>query len=202
MEYDGWAERYDDDTQRFGWRAPEVVLEAVRAVGATTQNVLDLGVGTGRCSLPLAGDGARVVGVDASDAMLTLAKKTGAYAALHALELGATPLRPVLGPASFDLAVSCGVLHFVEPLAELCAEVFDLLHPGGCFVFTTIPPQTRSFSDATHVRSQAEVREFLLHAGFSVDPPERFTAYYAQGDRSEPVFYELWRARRPPEEQR
>lgn len=200
MEYDGWAERYDDDTQRFGWCAPEVVLEAVRAVGATTQNVLDLGVGTGRCSLPLAGDGARVVGVDASDAMLALARKTEAYAELHQLAVGTNPLRSVLGTARYDLAVSCGVLHFVEPLSELCAEVFDLLHPGGWFAFTTIPAQTRSFSDATHVRSQDEVRDFLLHAGFDVDPPERFIAYYAQGDRDEPVFYELWRALRAPEE--
>lgn len=201
MEYDGWAERYDDDTARFGWCAPQVVLDAVSAVKAKTATVLDLGVGTGHCSLPLARVGAQVTGVDASDAMLTQAKKSGAYAELHHLAVGAKPLRTILGAARFDLAVSCGVLHFVPTLAELCAEVFDLLQPGGWFVFTTIPPQTRSFSDATHVRSQTEVQELLLRAGFSVDPPERFVAYYAQGDRSEPVFYELWRARRAPEEQ-
>ncbi len=202
MEYDGWAERYDEDTHRFGWRAPRVVLDAVRDVGAATDDVLDLGVGTGHCSLPLAGDGARVVGIDASEAMLTQAAKTGAYAGLHRLQLGASPLRAVLGSARFDLAVSCGVLHFVAPLDELCAEVFDLLRPGGWFVFTSIPPQTRSFSDATHVRPAAEIDALLVGAGFSVDPPECFTAYYAQGDRQEPVLYELWRGRRAPENPR
>ncbi len=196
MEYDGWAERYDEDTQRFGWRAPEVVLEAAAAVGAKTDDVLDLGVGTGRCSLSLARAGARVIGVDASDEMLAQATTSAAYAALHRLELGAAPLRSLLGEARFDLAVSCGVLHFIASLAELCAEVFELLRPGGWFVFTSIPPQTRSFSASTHVRAPDEVQALLLRAGFSVEVPERFIAYYAQGDRSEPVFYEIWRARR------
>lgn len=41
VEYDGWAERYDDDTQRFGWRAPEVVLEAVHAVGTASPLTLN-----------------------------------------------------------------------------------------------------------------------------------------------------------------
>ena len=197
MEYDGWAERYDDDTQRFGWCAPEVVLEAVAAVGASTGDVLDLGVGTGRCSVPLAHKGARIVGVDNSEAMLQQASKAGTFAALHCLELGATPLCPPLTRGSFDLVVSCGVLHFVGPLAELFDEVASVLRSGGWFVFTSIPPQTRSFSDATHVRGSADVQAMLARAGFSAGEPNRFTAYYAQGDRNEPVLYEQWQAQRP-----
>lgn len=196
MEYDGWAERYDEDTNRFGWQAPRFVLDAVRDVGSATEDVLDLGVGTGHSSLPLAKGGARVVGVDASEAMLAQAAKSGAYAGLHRMELGASPLRTVIGPARFDLAVSCGVLHFVAQLHTLSAEVFDLLRPGGWFVFTSIPPQVRSFSDATHVRPSAEIDALLVGAGFSVEPPESFTAYYAQGERTEPVLYELWRGQR------
>ena len=52
-------------------------------------------------------------------------------------------------------------------------------------MFTSIPPQTRSFSDATHVRASADIQVMLERAGLSVDAPKRFTAYYAQGDRDE-----------------
>ncbi len=197
MEYDGWAERYDEDTGRFGWQAPSVVLNAVATAGAAPRDVLDLGVGTGQCSAPLAREGAKVIGVDASAAMLEQARASGYCAELHLLQLGAQTLQSVLGEARFDLTVSCGVMHFVEPLDTVCSEVFATLRPGGLFAFTLIPPQARSFANATHLRSSADVDPILRRAGFSVQPSERFIAYYAQGDRSSPVLYELWLARRP-----
>ncbi|MEM6290555.1 MAG: class I SAM-dependent methyltransferase [Myxococcota bacterium] len=193
VEYQGWANRYDEDTRRFGWCAPQRVLDILDRAEISATRVLDLGVGTGQCSRPLLEAGASVVGIDAASAMLELATGFG-YEALHEAKLGEVPLREVVGPGSFDAIVSAGVLHFVADLDALLAETAGLLSPGGMLCFTTIPPQTRGFSDATHVRSREVVQAGLSAAGLTLREVERFVAYYAEGDREQPVEYEVFAA--------
>ncbi len=193
VEYQGWADRYDADTRRFGWCAPQRVLDVLRRTEISAARILDLGVGTGQCSRPLLDAGASVVGIDAASAMLEQVAAHG-YEALHEAKLGDVSLGSVVGPAPFDAMVSAGVLHFVPDLDGLLADVAMLLRPGGVACFTTIPPQARGFSDATHVRPREAVESGLAAAGLTLREAERFVAYYADGDREQPVEYEVFSA--------
>lgn len=99
-----------------------VLVQFIADVGGRT--VLDVGTGTGRAALLLAGHGAIVTGVDASEAMLDVARRRAVQAGV--------PVRFLPGDAhalgfearSFDVAVSLRVLMhtpcWTESLAELC----------------------------------------------------------------------------------
>ena len=63
---DGIADVYDDWYDQLEVDAPVAALAALAGDGP----VLELGIGTGRLALPLAGRGVRVSGVDASPAMV------------------------------------------------------------------------------------------------------------------------------------
>ena len=198
MDYGDWASRYDADTQRFGWCAPRRVIDAATArvpVHADLR-VLDLGVGTGQCSAPFLEAGATVVGVDASRPMLEQAATRGSFAALTELTLGNRPLSDVMGAhGPFDVVLACGVLHFVGALEALLADLRGIVAVDGVVVLTTIPPQARAFGPSTHVVDSAQVLRWLSDAGFSVEDPEDFVAYYDQADQNDPVTYTLSVAR-------
>lgn len=71
---DGYAELFD---YVYGAHAPDSTVAALAQL-AGDGPVLDLGVGTGRTAIPLAGRGLKVTGVDSSPAMLdALAAKPG-----------------------------------------------------------------------------------------------------------------------------
>ena len=104
-------------------------LAARHMRGATS--VLDVGCGEGQIArLAVAGGATRVVGVDASVAQVTEARRRGggaSYARASATEL------PVAS-GSFDVVVSCLVLEHVEDLDAALDEVSRVLRPGGRLV--------------------------------------------------------------------
>jgi SAM-dependent methyltransferase len=104
--------------------------------------VLELGVGTGRLALPLAGLGVQVVGVDTSEAMLAeLAAKPGG----DAVEVVVGDMAdPPLGDRSFAVVfVAYNTLfNLVDPAdQERCfASAARRLLPGGSFVVEAFVP--------------------------------------------------------------
>ncbi len=72
--YDPWSVSVVEDLPFY--------LERARRSGGP---VLELGVGTGRLAIPIAADGIEVIGVDASEGMLEVARER---AALSGLEVG------------------------------------------------------------------------------------------------------------------
>lgn len=199
-QYDDWAERYDADTRAYGWVAPQRASAlATRFVPPSSEvAVLDLGVGTGQSSATYVDGGARVVGVDASDAMLRCAARRGGLRRLVLHEVGTRSLSEALGDAAdggpFDVVLASGVLHFVEPLEATLGELRGLISPGAVLSVTTIPPQRRSFGARTHVRGDHEVADMLRRTGFVTVHRERFVAYYDRADERDPVEYVLWGA--------
>ena len=106
-------------------------------------SLLDIGCGNGRFATYFAqrwGPDFRYVGVDASAALLQLARtRLGPQRGeLLAADLTARPsLPPELGRRSFDLIVVFGVLHHLPGLAtrrRLLSEAAELLAPGGLLV--------------------------------------------------------------------
>lgn len=95
---------------------------------------LDMGCGTGRCTIPLAKSGRRVIATDISVGMLKKAIKKSAvngvtnitYFLADAEDL---PLKPSL----FSTVISFGVLHHVNKPATVIEDIKKILRPKGVF---------------------------------------------------------------------
>jgi tRNA (cmo5U34)-methyltransferase len=109
----------------------DAVAEAT--LGIRTERVLELGVGTGQTSkrvLDLHPE-AKLVGIDESAEMLTVASEDVAAA-----DLRVSRLQDPLPEGNFDLIVSALAVHHLDGAgkADLFARVADRLRPGGRFV--------------------------------------------------------------------
>jgi SAM-dependent methyltransferase len=101
-------------------------------------DVLDAGCAAGEHSAWLAAQGARVVALDASDAMVRLAReRLGEQARVLHADL-ARPL-PLAG-ASLDVVLSSLTLHYVEDWNAPLREFARVLRPGGRLVLSTHHP--------------------------------------------------------------
>ncbi|HEX3826674.1 MAG TPA: class I SAM-dependent methyltransferase [Sporichthyaceae bacterium] len=98
---------------------------------AATTRCLEIGVGTGRIALPLAGAGIHVAGVDLSPAMLGRLRAKGGGAVPVAV---ADARRLPFGAAAFDAVLACHVLHLVQAWADVADEALRVLRPGGTFL--------------------------------------------------------------------
>jgi ArsR family transcriptional regulator len=115
--------------------------------------LLDIGTGTGRLLELLAPRVASGLGVDASQAMLALARARLARLGLsHCTVRQADMYRLPLPDAAFDAAVLQMVLHHAEDPALVLAEAARVLRPGGVLVVVEL---------AAHGR--ADIGERLAH---------------------------------------
>jgi SAM-dependent methyltransferase len=136
--YDLIAAFYDED---MGRNAGEAGLrwyrgEAGRAVGAAGGPLLELAAGTGRLTLPLAGDGHRVVALDRSPPMLNELVRKAAAAGLGGRVLPVATDMAAAGLSGRFAAVLCPFSAFgylVEPdaRAAMLSAVRGWLRPGG-----------------------------------------------------------------------
>jgi SAM-dependent methyltransferase len=111
----------------------EPVAEAVIAAAAPRagERVLDIACGTGNAALLAAAAGADVIGVDAAQRLLTVARERAAGAGLSA-EFLAGDLQALPVPdAAADVVLSVfGVIFAAEP-AQAIAELARVLRPDG-----------------------------------------------------------------------
>jgi len=139
--------------------------------------LLDIGTGTGRILELLAPRVAQGLGVDASKAMLALARARLARAGLtHCAVRLADMYRLPLADASFDIAVLQMVLHYAESPAGVLAEAARALRPDGRLIVIDLARHAREdiatklahrwpgFDDAT-------MAELLGEAGLYGGPP-------------------------------
>jgi ubiquinone/menaquinone biosynthesis C-methylase UbiE len=99
--------------------------------------VVDLGCGTGQVSLPLAWQGAQVLAVDVSSAMVRALHSRAQEQGVRNLEVLALPIEDLALPAeSVDLIVSSYALHHLRDpdKARLVAAAARWLRPGGRLV--------------------------------------------------------------------
>jgi len=110
------------------------------------KTVLDVGCGGGILAESMAGRGARVTGIDLSDAPLTVAQ-------LHLMESGArVEYRKVAAdelarelPQHFDVVTCMELLEHVPDPASMVRACAELLKPGGHAFFSTINRNPKSF---------------------------------------------------------
>jgi predicted TPR repeat methyltransferase len=135
-EFDRFAADFDQQLQRLGYRAPELVLaEVEREFGSQVLglDVLDAGCGTGLCGPGLRGRAGRLVGVDLSPEMLKRAADRGVYDELVEAELTDYLNR---SPAMFDLIVAVDTLNYFGVLESVFQAARRALRTGGRLVFT------------------------------------------------------------------
>jgi predicted TPR repeat methyltransferase len=134
--FDGFAASFDSKLAALGYRAPQLVTEALHAAVGEPRGdlaICDAGVGTGLCGAGLKPYAARLVGCDLSVGMLRRATDLKLYDKLHKAELThylATQ------PDSFDVVVSADTLCYFGALEAAAAAAHRSLKAGGWLVFT------------------------------------------------------------------
>jgi ubiquinone/menaquinone biosynthesis C-methylase UbiE len=139
--YRRWAAQYDLENNALIVVEEQLAIPLLATIPVTS--VLDLGTGTGRYAIRLAANGASVVALDQSEAMLSVAQqaadRTGARARVqflrHDLKTG-IPLEL----NGFDLAIAALVLCHLENLDHVVREAYRALRPGGHFLVTDFHP--------------------------------------------------------------
>lgn len=148
-------------------RALDLPAEAVEAalLGMLPEQgigrLLDIGTGTGRLLEVLAPRVSAALGVDASKAMLALARARLARAGLsHCAVRLADMYRLPFAAASFDIAVLQMVLHHADDPTQVLAEAARILRPGGKLLVVDLAP---------HTRADMSARLAHRHPGFADD---------------------------------
>lgn len=140
--------------------------------------LLDIGTGTGRVLELLAPRVRQALGVDASKAMLALARaRLSAPGLGHCAVRQADMYRLPLQDASFDTVVLQMVLHHAEDPAGVVLEAARVLAPGGRLLLIDL---------AEHQRSDLTGKLAHRWPGFTDAGIDRFFAA-AELDRGEPV---------------
>lgn len=120
------------------------VAPVVDALGGLAGDgpVLELGVGTGRLALPLAARGVRVVGVDASAAMIARlrAKDRAAAVACAVADMADLPFAPARFSLVFVAANTLFNLDTRDAQARCVAGAARVLRPGGRLVVEGFVP--------------------------------------------------------------
>lgn len=129
--------------------APEAVVEAavLEALGSKPiRNLVDLGTGTGRMVQLLAPRANRTVGLDASHAMLSVARANLEKAGLRGIELRQGDIyAPPFTRDTFDLVIIHQVLHYLDDPARAIREAARLVAPGGRILVVDFAPHKLEF---------------------------------------------------------
>jgi SAM-dependent methyltransferase len=148
--YDAIAELYDPWSRSVTEDIGFYVSEARKA----RSTVVELGVGTGRIAVPVAIAGVPVIGVDSSAGMLAVCRRRGEAAGVdHLLDLRLGDLLdpPVSERVRLVTSPFRAFLHLATPVERrrALAAVYELLEPGGRFVFDVFAPSAVDVED-TH----------------------------------------------------
>ena len=149
---DRFADVYDD------WYADvsdvDATVERVAALAGPGGRLLELGAGSGRLAVPLAGHGLDVWAVDASAAMLDRLRIRPGSERVHAvLDDMALLADPALAGAGDFAVVLCAFntlfnLTDTEAQGRCLARVHDLLAPGGVLVVEAFVPPAGGETEA------------------------------------------------------
>ena len=180
--------------------AEDHVERAIRvAVGADPLDaVLDIGTGTGRMLELVAPQANRVLGIDQSPAMLSVARDRLDRAGLRNAQLRQGDMFAL--PAernAFDLVILHQVLHYLDDPSRALREAARTLRPGGRLLVVDFAPHAEESlrTDHAHRRlgfSQEEIAGFMADADLDVTLARDLAPDAADGAK---LTVSLWMAR-------
>ena len=135
--YDRWSIVYDDDQNPLQGLEGPLVQQAFGNVQGL--KVLDMGCGTGRHTLWLAQAGAKVTGIDFSEAMLDKARKKTKEYSIKLIKHDLHERLPFRS-GQFDMVVSGLLLEHIADLAYYFSEVARVLSNSGRAVISAMHP--------------------------------------------------------------
>jgi predicted TPR repeat methyltransferase len=156
-------------TEGLGYRAPELLLRAVKAAHAQGRMkfgaVLDLGCGTGLAGAPFRPFADWLAGVDLSPAMLAKARAKGIYDRLVEDDVVRFLAAEAALAARYHLILAADVFVYLDDLATVLAAAARVLAPAGLLAFSvethdgdgvTLRDTLRYAHGAAHVRAALE----------------------------------------------
>ena len=176
--YDEWAKTYDSDMVEHDFTAPRLVAEATtrglklnhlpnRKEALSKTDIVDAGCGTGLVGIELAKLGAKEIdGLDISEGMLEVARKTGAYKDLKIADL---TTRLPIADGTYDAVTCCGTFTHGHLGPEPLAEFVRVVKTSGIVVATVLDShwKEKGFEaevDRLEKESKVEVVEKDVHA--------------------------------------
>ncbi|GAF94333.1 unnamed protein product, partial [marine sediment metagenome] len=187
-----WAASYDHEADNPVIAGEEEIIWELLGEDRNI-HVLDVGCGTGRHALRLAAEGARVVGVEPTREMLSLARQKAREQgiSLDLREGEIASLEPSLG--EFDLVLCCLVLSHIDDLGGAISRLAGHIKPGGRLIVSDFHPFQiligwRTSFDAgekkyvvpNHLHLPSEYFNAMTQAGLSVThffEPGRFERF-------------------------
>jgi predicted TPR repeat methyltransferase len=169
--YDGYAPRFEQSLVGvLGYRAPDLLLRAVRAHAGERRfaMMLDLGCGTGLAGAAFRPHCDRLVGVELSSAMLAKARAKAIYDRLIESDILAFLANEAAQGARYELIVAADVLIYVDALAPLLADAARVVAPSGLIAFDveTHDGEGSILRDTLrYAHAAAQVRAALAAAG-------------------------------------
>ena len=200
------AERYfsanaaDWDTIRALHVAEDSVENAMlAAIGAKPfETLLDLGTGTGRLLELFAGHYRRAVGVDASTAMLAVARANLDSAGIGNAQVRLGDIYNLSLPRdAFDVVAIHQVLHYLDEPERAVAEAARVLRPGGRLLIVDVAPHTLEFLRDRHAHrrlgfAQEPMAQWISAAGLDL---ETILDLPSGDDADDKLTVNLWLAR-------
>jgi SAM-dependent methyltransferase len=149
---DRWADLYDE---HHGGMDPSAAAEFLAGL-AGDGRALELGIGTGRVALPLAGRGIAVEGVDASAAMVAQMRAKPGGEAIPVV-MGDMAQVPVDGPFRLVYLVFNTLFGLLSQhrQADCFRGAARVLGPGGAFVIECFVPDLARFDRGQRVQAVA-----------------------------------------------
>jgi SAM-dependent methyltransferase len=147
------ADRYDDDYRSLGTTDPQILVLA--ELTAPGNRVLELGIGTGRVSLPLVERGIDVTGVDASSRMLDRLAAKPHGDKVHAF-LGDMAEVSVAGQFDLIFCVANSFFGLLTQDAQIgcLTRAAERLAPGGKLLIEAFVPNLAMFTNGQSWRTR------------------------------------------------
>ncbi len=163
--WDGVAEKYARSPIR-DMASYEQTLERTASYLRQTDDVLELGCGTGMTALRLSGFAGSITASDVSPGMLAVGRKHAAeQQAENVTFVQAEADDPPAGP--YDAALAFNLLHLVPDLDGCLARVHSVLKPDGLFISKTFcPPPHGASLRFRAIRLALPVMQMLGRAPF------------------------------------
>lgn len=167
--FEGMASRFEQHVVgQLDYHVPEGLARRVRPVLSPGCKVLDLGCGTGLVGKALAGNGARLCGIDLSPHMLEYARQTGAYAALDCKDI--IEALGEVAPSSCRAILAADTFIYIGELTEVFNGAARALEPGGLFAFSvesTDQADYRLTLSGRYAHSAAYLRRLAAERGLA-----------------------------------
>jgi tellurite methyltransferase len=157
-----WDEAWQDPVRREAWEQPDPWVMALVGEwrGLGLKNVVDLGCGVGRHTLPLAGSGFRVLATDLSPtavgAVTAATRDTDLDVTVVRSEFTAIPA----GDAECDGVLAFNVVYHGDEstLRMALAEVHRVLRPGGRYACTMLSKRNRHHGQGVRIATDTWVQ--------------------------------------------